>query len=344
MCGIAGIIRLDGANVEPSLIQAMAKSLAHRGPDDEGYFFVDTKTGQSIIVGGVDTPQEVFASNYIHSPKQHLRSLLSKENHYDLALANRRLSIIDLSPAGHQPMCNENRTIWIVHNGEIYNFRELRRDLQERGHQFVSDTDTEVIIHAYEEWGRNCLSRFNGMWAFCIWDARNNKLFCSRDRFGIKPFYYYFDDEVFAFASEIKALLRLPFLQRELNHKAAHDYLVMHSGDPSEGTFFNRIEKLGNREYLELDLCQKRFSVDRYWDINLANRSEHLPDKEYAFKFHNLLEDSVRLRLISDVPVGTCLSGGLDSSTLVCIINKLLQKRNIRAFEDGVQKTFSWRT
>ena len=343
MCGIAGIIRLDGANVEPSHIQAMAASLSHRGPDDEGYFFVDTRTGQSVTVGGVDTPQEVFASNCIYSPKQHLRSLLSEEKHYDLALANRRLSIVDLSPAGHQPMCNENGTIWIVHNGEIYNFRELRRDLQERGHQFVSDTDTEVIIHAYEEWGRNCLNRFNGMWAFCIWDARNNKLFCSRDRFGIKPFYYYFDGKMFAFASEIKALLQLPFLPHEPNYKAVYDYLVMHSGDPSEGTFFNKIEKLGSREYLELDLHQKQFFVDRYWDIDLGNKAVSLSDEEYALKFHNLLEDSVRLRLISDVPVGTCLSGGLDSSTLVCIINTLLQKQNIRAFENGIQKTFSAR-
>ncbi len=343
MCGIAGIIRLDEAKLEPSHIQVMAKTLAHRGPNDEGYCFVDTKVGQSIAVGGADTPQEVFTSSYIHSPKQRLRSLLSEEKHYDLALANRRLSIIDLSPAGHQPMCNENRTIWVVHNGEIYNFHELRKDLQERGHQFVSDTDTEVIVHAYEEWGRNCLSRFNGMWAFCIWDARNNKLFCSRDRFGIKPFYYYLDGKIFAFASEIKALLQLPFLKREPNYKAVYDYLVMHSGDPSEGTFFNRIEKLGDREYLELDLRQKRFSIDRYWDINLANKIQNLSGEEYASKFYSLLEDSVRLRLISDVPIGTCLSGGIDSSTLVCIINKLLQKQSIRAFEDGIQKTFSAR-
>ncbi|NOX47571.1 MAG: asparagine synthase (glutamine-hydrolyzing), partial [Chlorobi bacterium] len=343
MCGIAGIIKLDGTNAESSLIQVMARNLAHRGPDDEGYLFVNTQLRKSITAGGAATPPSVFDSKYPYSPKQHLSSIFSEKKPHDVVLAHRRLSIVDLSPAGHQPMCNKDMTIWIVHNGEIYNFLELRKELQGYGYQFVSDTDTEVIIRAYQRWGYNCLKKFNGMWAFCIWDERENKLFCSRDRFGIKPFYYYFKNNVFVFASEIKALLQLQFIPREPNHFAVYNYLVIHSSNLSKGTFFKGIEKLGNGEYLELDLSSRHLIVNRYWDIDLNSKAKGLFNKEYALKFYNLLEDSIRLRLISDVAIGTCLSGGIDSSSLVCIINTLLNKRSIRGFADGIQKTFSAR-
>lgn len=343
MCGIAGIIKFDGTNISSSIIQAMTKILSHRGPDDEGYLFVNTKQRQHIIAGGTDTPPAVFKSKYPYSPKQRLISLSPVKKPHNLALGHRRLSIVDLSPAGHQPMCNEDMTIWIVHNGEIYNFRELRRELQSYGYQFVSDTDTEVIVHAYQKWGNNCLGKFNGMWSFCIWDSLKNIFFCSRDRFGIKPFYYYFENNVFAFASEIKALLQLQFISREPNDIALYNYLVMHSSDLSKGTFFKKIEKLGAGEYLELDLSSKHFIENRYWDVNLAYEAENLSDRAYALKFHDLLEDSIKHRLISDVPIGTCLSGGIDSSSLVCMINSLLSKQNIHGFLNGIQKTFSAR-
>src|SRR5262249_21981878 len=146
--------------------------------------------------------------------------------------------------AGHQPMCNAGGTIWLVYNGEIYNYRALRDELRAKGYRFRSDTDTEVIIHAYQEWGRSCLERFNGMWAFALWDGRKHTIFCSRDRFGVKPFYYYYNNRTFAFASEIKALLEMAVLPCEPDHAIIHDYLAYGLVDHTANTFFRNVRRL----------------------------------------------------------------------------------------------------
>src|SRR5438093_9800185 len=197
MCGISGIWNVDGATVSLAAVQRATNTLRHRGPDDEGYLLVNAQSGVWEERRGEDTVGTRPLPSITEAANQR----------FDLAFGFRRLSIIDLSPAGHQPMCNEDGTIWVIFNGEIYNYRSLRDELRAKGHQFRSNTDTEVIIHAYAEWGTNCLHRFNGMWAFAIWDRLKRKLFCSRDRFGVKPFYYFFDGNTFGFASEIKALL-----------------------------------------------------------------------------------------------------------------------------------------
>ncbi|MEW6096096.1 MAG: asparagine synthase (glutamine-hydrolyzing) [bacterium] len=248
----------------------------------------------------------------------------------NIGFGHRRLSIIDLSPAGHQPMSNEDKTVWITYNGEVYNYIELRSELEAKGHCFNSHTDTEVIIHAYEEYGEECLNKFNGMFAFAIWDSRQNKLFCARDRCGVKPFYYYFDNQRFLFASEIKAIIENKTIEKKPNNQIICDYLVYAYLDHTDETFFAGIKQLLPAHYLLIK--DGKLVIKRYWDLNPEEKYEPLDDSKCAQRFYELFEDSIRLRLRSDVPVGTCLSGGLDSSSIVCVVNNLLLKK---------QKTFS---
>lgn len=245
----------------------------------------------------------------------------------NIGFGHRRLSIIDLSSAGHQPMCNEDKTIWLTYNGEIYNYIELRPELEARGHHFKSHTDTEVIIHAYEEYGEDCLNKFNGMFAFCLWDSRQNKLFCARDEFGIKPFYYYFDFRRFLFASEIKSIIEDKTIEKKPNNRIICDYLVYAYLDHTEETFFDGIKQLLPAHYLVIK--DGKLSIKRYWDLNPEEKYEPADDVKYAQRFYELFEDSIRLRLRSDVPVGTCLSGGLDSSSIVCVVNNLLRGQTL---------------
>lgn len=321
MCGIAGIYGSDPQEVTPELLLNMTRSIRHRGPDDEGYALFDVSTGRCESRSGDDTVAE-------HRERMgHLSAPI--ESPFDLALGHRRLSIIDPSAAGHQPMGNEEGNTWIVHNGEIYNHAELRDELRDRGHRFGSRTDTEVILHSYEEWGTECLNRFNGMWAFAIWDGNSRKLFCSRDRFGIKPFYYYYDGRRFAFASEIKALLEADYIPRRPDNQAIFDYLGYGLEDSAGGTFFSGIRQLEAGHYLEFMPHSKELRVQRYYDVPLRHEEAGLPRAEYARRFYSILEDSIRLRLISDVSLGTCLSGGLDSSSIVCVVNKLMREQGL---------------
>lgn len=289
--------------VERELIARMRDVMKHRGPDDAG-----------LYVNG------------------------------SIGLGHCRLSIIDTSPAGHEPMGNENQTIWLIYNGEVYNYLELRAYLETKGHAFTSQTDAEVIIHAYEEWGEECLQRFNGMWSFALWDEREQRLFCARDRFGIKPFYYHWDGRCFRFASEIKALLVDPAVERRVNESVVYDYLARAALDHREETFFSGILRLMPAHYLTVN--PEELKIVRYWDLdpqNVQPDSGDDADRRYAARFYDLFEDSIRLRLRSDVPVGTCLSGGLDSSSVVCVANQLMfPEGNPQGSEVGArQKTFS---
>lgn len=334
MCGIAGIWHLDqNRPVSPGLVRQMTSILSHRGPDDEGYLFVNTATGCLEERHGEHTVPQLQMPDIRH---------MNGESFYNLAFGFRRLSIIDVSPAGHQPMSNADGSLWIVFNGEIYNYVELRKDLEAKGHTFKTVTDTEVILCAYAEWGKGCLEHFNGMWAFAIWDNRQRRLFCARDRFGIKPFYYAWDGETFAFASEIKALLQLPYIARQPNDAIVYDYL--HSGglDRTDETFFNDISQISPGH--QLTLSNSGLKIDCYWDLDPHHRADPVMDESfYEQKFYELFEDSVRIHLRSDVPIGTCLSGGLDSSAIVTVANKLLFADGITNLElvGDQQKTFS---
>lgn len=233
-----------------------------------------------------------------------------------ISLGHTRLSIIDLSDQGHQPMSNEDQTIWITYNGEIYNYQSIRTDLIDMGHQFKSNTDTEVVIHAYEEYGLDFVKFFNGMWSFCIFDKINNTLILSRDQFGIKPLYYYMDSESFIFSSMISAIL-LHNIKTAPNEHAIMEYLAHNLEDHDNYTFFVDIHKIPQDSLFIYHLKTKEHTTHRWY--------HHKNRKDVDAKIiRELFIESVRLRTISDVPIGSCLSGGIDSSAIVCTLNSIL--------------------
>jgi len=249
-----------------------------------------------------------------------------------VSLGHRRLAIIDLSPAGRQPKCNEEESIWIVFNGEIYNFQEIRTKLEKSGHKFTSNTDTEVIILAYEEWGVDCVERFNGMWAFAIYDKKKGTIFFSRDRFGVKPLYFCQDEKGLIFSSEIKGILQHT-IRRVPSDKAVYDFLVLGFVDHSPDTFFMGISRLMPGESMIYDLSRGTTNKFRWYDLaGRLNDAGKMTEEEAAKRIRELFLDSVRYRLISDVPVGSCLSGGIDSSSIVYAMRKMKDMSEIKTF------------
>lgn len=251
----------------------------------------------------------------------------------NIGLGHKRLSIIDLE-TGRQPIPNEDKSLWIVFNGEIYNYIELRSELLAKGHQFHTHSDTEVILHLYEEYGADCLPMLNGMFAFVIWDNKKKQVFCARDHFGIKPFYYYMDDNIFIFASEIKAILAHPSLKNKVsyNDESIQEYITFQFC-LGEHTMFKGINKI--LPGCSFQLSQDKWSIIqvRYWELDFTVDTHHTEDY-YSEKLLLLLEDSIRLQLRSDVPLGAHLSGGLDSSTVVCLASSLL-RNPINTFTGG---------
>ncbi len=292
MCGICGL----NFNDEP-LVRAMAETLAHRGPDQDGFYHCQ-----------------------------------------QVSLGHRRLSIIDLSENGRQPMFNEDRSVVLVFNGEIYNFQELREELQGRGHQFSSLADSEVIIHAYEEWGIRSIERLRGMFAYALYDHNKDRLLLVRDRIGIKPLYYHHQNGRFLFASEIKAILADPQVERKVNYQALYDYLGFEFV-PAPQTMFDDIHKLPAGHYLLLEDGQ--LTIKRYWDLSLKP-SEPLPDFQQAVEqMREQLDFAVKSHLVSDVPLGVFLSGGLDSSCIVALMRRHISGP-LKTFTIGYEdKTFS---
>lgn len=317
MCGIIGLWQGAQRPIDLVAAQEATNCLRHRGPDDEGYLLVNTASRQMIPCAGPTT-----------RPNLGLPPLTSFQGQsFDLFLGFRRLSIIDLSSGGHQPMRSTDGSLWLVFNGEIYNYRELRQELRKRGHVFRSHSDSEVILHAYAEWGEECVEHFNGMWAFVIYDAARNVLFCSRDRMGIKPFYYYFDEKRFLFASEIKALVHCAEVPKRVSQRAVYEYLAHGAVEYSNETFFTHIYKLMQGHNLTLDLNQNQLQLKQYYQPpRKIDYQISLPAA--AAEFRRLLVESVGLQLQSDVPVGSCLSGGLDSSSIVCLISDLFGQRD----------------
>lgn len=271
MCGICGKLNFDRqAKVSPRLLKAMADSIRHRGPDDEGY--------------------------YASGP---------------VGFGFRRLSIIDLN-TGHQPICNEDASVWIVFNGEIYNYQELRSYLQTKGHVFKTQTDTEVIVHLYEEFGESCVEKLRGMFAFAIWDDRQETLFIARDRIGIKPLYYSLTEKSLIFGSEIKAILADPEIKPEIVPEMIDRFLTFYYV-PGEETLFRNIRKLAPGSSMLVK--RGKAQIKQYWDLRFAPTKLNIEDAEKQFL--DLLEESVALHMISDVPVGFLLSGGVDSTAML---------------------------
>jgi asparagine synthase (glutamine-hydrolysing) len=282
MCGIVGVWNTNGDAVEAGLLKRMTDAIAHRGPDGEGHY-CDAGVG----------------------------------------LGHRRLAIIDLSPAGHQPMANETGDVIVVYNGEIYNFQKLRVELESRGHQFHSRTDTEVIVHAYEEWGPRCVERLNGMFAFGIYDRRpasgRGRLFLARDRFGVKPLYWYLANGVLIFASEIKAILKHPAVSVRVSHDALNQYFTFQNIF-TDVTLFKDIRLLPQGSTLMLDLNGHHEPViEEYWDYPAAAQPLDIDETESAEQLHRLFVQAVTRQLVSDVPVGCYLSGGMDSGSIAAV-------------------------
>jgi asparagine synthase (glutamine-hydrolysing) len=320
MCGIAGVVSRDREAL--GSIAAMTRALRHRGPDDEGYLLASSVSGRACAHRGADTRPEITDPSLPGAAPEGS----------DVAFGHRRLAILDLSPAGHGPMPSADRQLWITYNGEVYNYVELRDELRARGHAFRTGTDTEVLLAAYAEWGEDALPRLNGMWSFAIYDTRRRTVFCARDRFGVKPFFYHDGPALFAFASEIKGLLAHPAVPRRVHEPALAGFLCRGALDEGEQTFFEGIRSLPAAHKLTLDITSGRHAVSRWYD--LPEREEKPADPS---ALRALLEDAVRLRLLrSDVDVGTCLSGGLDSSSIVALTARLRQ-----GAEDSGRHTFS---
>jgi len=315
MCGICGEMNFNTKGVKAETIQRMCEVLEHRGPDDEGMVFL---RGDKLIEVKRPFPNHL------------------DENSFEVGLGHRRLSIIDLSEAAHQPMCNEDGKIWIVFNGEIYNFQEIRDKLAKKGHLFKSKSDTEAILHAYEEWGVECLNHFRGMFAFALWDSNLQRLFLARDRLGKKPLVYLSQNNRFAFASEIKALLQMPEVDRKVNNSALHHYLN-YQYVPSPGTIFEGIKKLPPAHYLLFDR-NGSVKVERYWKLNFSSITQTDIDSHgISERIRTELEESVKFRLISDVPLGAFLSGGVDSSLIVGLMAKL-SSNPVKTFSIGFEE------
>ncbi|MCE3227839.1 MAG: asnB [Bacteroidetes bacterium] len=322
MCGIAGIILKQNNSFDlKETVTAMSQAIAHRGPDGEGFIFAS----ESEVVPYNRENISFKRKDLAYIPTQNFQL---STNNFQLAFAHRRLSIIDLSESGYQPMCTPDKKLWITFNGEIYNYIELKKELQTSGHNFVSESDTEVILQAYRAWGFDCVKRFNGMWSFCIYDLNKQICFASRDRLGVKPFYYINRNDVFAFASEQKAFVKSGLLKAKYNQRAVHSYLVNGLLETETNNFFEGVEELSPGHNLIYSLQSKELKTETYYRIGIDQRHESLSDKQLIEEIEKRLYNAVKLRLRSDVEVGACLSGGIDSSAIVGLMYKILERSN----------------
>jgi asparagine synthase (glutamine-hydrolysing) len=341
MCGIAALLGTPPGGL-PRAARAMGDAVRHRGPDDEGFVFF-TPGAAPLAFGGPDTPADGYAAGLPYSPRAPLDDGAAPGS--AAALVHRRLSIVDVSAAGHGPMSYCGGRVWMTYNGEVYNFVELRRELEAKGHTFLSHTDTEVILAAWREWGRGFLARLNGMFALALVDLERGTFVAARDRWGIKPLYYWVSPEGFvAFASEIKQFTGLPGWRARMNGQRAYDFLNWRVTDHTDETVFDGVHQLRGGQFFEAPLPAGagplaytpggRIPLQQWYTLRPAPFTGTMEDA--AAGFRELLTDSVRLRLRADVPVGSCLSGGLDSSSIVCTMDRLLREGG-----GGVQKTFS---
>lgn len=284
MCGICGAVTVN--RISEDVIQSMINTIIHRGPDDSGIYLDSLKDGTHVAFGQC------------------------------------RLSIMDLSSAGHQPMISDDKSVILVYNGEIYNFIELKRDLAEKGYRFKTDCDTEVILQGYREYGIEVVKKLNGMFAFALLDKSKNIIYLCRDRIGVKPLYYYFNGADFAFASELKPLMQLPFFRKDINFTELSKFLACQY-IPAPGTIFEKTYKLEPGTILKFD--NGAVSLEKYWDITDRFKSRSMEDRGFDYyknQLEVLLEDAVLKRMIADVPVGTFLSGGADSSLITALAQK----------------------
>lgn len=318
MCGIAGIISLNQIPIDYNEIVSMTDKIRHRGPDGEG--FLITRKPEFLNKLKTTRPEA---------------NLIYKEHRQEFAFGHRRLSILDLNANAFQPMTEFYKRYWIVYNGEIYNHAALRKELEVRGYKFETDhADTEVILNAYDCWGPGCLDKFNGMWAFCIWDSHANSFFIARDKIGKKPFYYTIQENKFYFASEVKAFISNSHIPKTLNEKAVYDYLT-YAMVPSPETMFKGVYKLPAAHYI-LFKPGEEIKTRQYWSpLNPAPYMNE-PEEEIIKEIREKIDESSRLRMMADVDVGVLLSGGLDSSINLASLSKQSSKP-VKTFSVGFE-------
>ncbi|MFL5482622.1 MAG: asparagine synthase (glutamine-hydrolyzing) [Gemmatimonadaceae bacterium] len=291
MCGITGVLNVNGAPVSVSILKRMTDAVLHRGPDGEG----------------------IWTSSFV-------------------GFGHRRLAILDLSPLGHQPMQSNDGAVILTYNGEIYNFQNLRLELEAKGYQFRSTGDTEVLLNAYHAWGDECVSRLNGMFAFAIWDHKRHRLFIARDRYGIKPLYYHFAGDTLVFGSEVKSLLCHPSVSARVDLAALNEYFSFQNIF-TDRTLFDGIKLLPAAHTLSIALGDRNsLAVKRYWDFEFSE-SDTKSEAEYVEELHRLFDQAVNRQLVSDVEVGSYLSGGMDSGAVTCVAGRNFS--NLKTFTGG---------
>lgn len=294
MCGIVGIFSAQNHYTRQDA-QNMLNKIEHRGPDDQGINEYNTNFGKLIF-------------------------------------GHKRLSILDLSSLGHQPMSNKDKTLWITYNGEIFNFKEIRRRLEQRGYSFISHTDTEVILYAYQEYGVKCLDMFRGFFAFCIYDIKKQELFLARDRLGSKPLKYYFDGNIFAFASDMKSFYPIKEIKKSVSLSSISQFLSL-KYIPAPNTIFKNIYKLCAGKYMIFSIKAKRINIKKYWEPKFEPKMD-ISYENAKRQTKEILSDAINIRMISDVPVGVFLSGGIDSSAIVALLREK-EKSEINTYSVG---------
>lgn len=319
MCGILAYHKSTGLKKSDlHLALSCLNQIKHRGPDGEGVVLIDSNTGNYQMLKTEDTPKDIntnlLAENYV-------------ENSANLFFAQRRLSIIDLSSNGFQPMKDENGN-WIIFNGEIYNYLEIRTELESKGYRFKTNSDTEVILKAYTTYGIDCLHKFNGMWAIIIWDNQSKKIVISNDRYGVKPLYYYENRTEWLFASEIKAYYPLKEAVKKLNHMSINLFLDAAVLDSGTNTFFEDISRFPNAHYQIIDFNSRTNTTLKYWNHQSVTDYSYTEDRAVE-EFNAILKDAINIRLRADVECGVALSGGLDSSVVCYYAHQLLKEKNV---------------
>lgn len=325
MCGIVGALSLDLKRININYAKPMADKIKHRGPDDAGYLFFHTgvrhKKDISFYQNLTDEKFKNIKGTLPPIESSYAQTELSSHD-YDIYMGHRRLSILDTSPAGHQPMSDLSNNIWITYNGEIYNFKELRAELEQLGHKFKSNTDTEVIIYSYIEWGIECVNKFNGMFAFSLYDNLRKKFYLVRDRYGIKPLYYHITKEkTLIYGSEIKSILEYKDYQSEIDKEALLEYFTFQNIFTNK-TLHKNINILEAGHYFEIDIISKEINKIQYWDFNFSEPEVIKDEREYIEELDRLFNQAVKRQLVSDVPIGSYLSGGIDSSSITAIASK----------------------
>lgn len=316
MCGIAGIFGLRGREKNFSKeILAMSGRIRHRGPDGEGLVFF--KAGEVIPVFTDETPKAAINVDLPYSPNKATASLNEK---FSGCFAHRRLSILDLTASGHQPMCTADKRYWITYNGEVYNYKILRSELEKSGIKFFSNSDTEVLLYAYVKWGSGFPEKISGMFSLVIYDSVEQKIFAARDRFGVKPFYYSCNEKQFVFSSEQKAFLGLEEFKPELNPNAFVDFFYFDTLEREEEGFLKNILELKPGHFLQVDLKSASLRTQSYYELRVeSGLLTNLTHEQIVDRTRELVKQAVLSHLQSDVQVGSCLSGGLDSSAIVAL-------------------------